>query len=77
MDARSAELLEFPLIRTRLSGYAAFEPSRRLALVWRRGWPRSQGWKCPSTSSAIGERGISTRSSTSKGRPANQASPVR
>ena len=32
MDARSAELLEFPLIRERLAAYAAFEPSRRLAL---------------------------------------------
>lgn len=31
MDARSAELLEFPLLRTRLAAYAAFEPSRRLA----------------------------------------------
>jgi DNA mismatch repair protein MutS2 len=31
MDARSAELLEFPLIRARLAGYAAFDPSRRLA----------------------------------------------
>jgi DNA mismatch repair protein MutS2 len=31
MDRRSAELLEFPLIRERLAGYAAFEPSRRLA----------------------------------------------
>jgi len=31
MDARSAELLEFPLIRARLAAYAAFEPSRRLA----------------------------------------------
>ncbi len=31
MDTRSAELLEFPLIRERLAGYAAFEPSRRLA----------------------------------------------
>ena len=30
MDTRSAELLEFPLIRERLSAYAAFEPSRRL-----------------------------------------------
>ncbi len=32
MDARSAELLELPLIRRRLAAYAAFEPSRRLAL---------------------------------------------
>jgi DNA mismatch repair protein MutS2 len=32
MDSRSAELLEFPLIRARLAAYAAFEPSRRLAL---------------------------------------------
>jgi DNA mismatch repair protein MutS2 len=31
MDARSAELLEFPQIRERLAAYAAFEPSRRLA----------------------------------------------
>ena len=31
MDARSGELLEFPLLRDRLAGYAAFEPSRRLA----------------------------------------------
>ncbi len=31
MDRRSAELLEFPLIRERLAAYAAFEPSRRLA----------------------------------------------
>ena len=31
MDTRSAELLEFPLIRERLATYAAFEPSRRLA----------------------------------------------
>ncbi len=31
MDGRSAELLEFPLIRARLAAYAAFEPSRRLA----------------------------------------------
>ena len=31
MDARSAELLEFPLIRERLAAYASFEPSRRLA----------------------------------------------
>ncbi len=31
MDTRSAELLEFPLIRERLAAYAAFEPSRRLA----------------------------------------------
>ncbi|MEX1295786.1 MAG: endonuclease MutS2 [Candidatus Limnocylindrales bacterium] len=31
MDARSAELLEFPLILERLAGYASFEPSRRLA----------------------------------------------
>lgn len=31
MDARSAELLEFPLVRARLAAYAAFEPSRRLA----------------------------------------------
>jgi DNA mismatch repair protein MutS2 len=33
MDARSAELLEFPLVRVRLAAYAAFEPSRRLALA--------------------------------------------
>ena len=33
MDARSIELLEFPLIRSRLAAYAAFEPSRRLALA--------------------------------------------
>ncbi len=33
MDVRSAELLEFPLIRERLAAYAAFEPSRRLALA--------------------------------------------
>ena len=31
MDGRSAELLEFPLIRERLASYAAFDPSRRLA----------------------------------------------
>jgi DNA mismatch repair protein MutS2 len=31
MDLRSAELLEYPLIRERLAAYAAFEPSRRLA----------------------------------------------
>ncbi len=31
MDARSAELLEFPLLQARLAAYAAFEPSRRLA----------------------------------------------
>ncbi len=31
MDQRSAELLEFPLIRARLAAYASFEPSRRLA----------------------------------------------
>jgi DNA mismatch repair protein MutS2 len=31
MDPRSAELLEFPFIRSRLAAYAAFEPSRRLA----------------------------------------------
>ena len=31
MDTRSAELLEFPLIRERLAAYAAFAPSRRLA----------------------------------------------
>jgi len=31
MDARSAELLEYPLITARLAEYAAFEPSRRLA----------------------------------------------
>ena len=33
MDARSADLLEFPLIRARLAAYAAFDPSRRLALA--------------------------------------------
>jgi DNA mismatch repair protein MutS2 len=33
MDARSIELLEFPLIRERLASYAAFEPSRRLAMA--------------------------------------------
>ena len=33
MDQRSAELLEFPLVRERLAAYAAFEPSRRLALA--------------------------------------------
>ncbi len=33
MDARSAELLEFPQIRARLAAYAAFDPSRRLALA--------------------------------------------
>jgi DNA mismatch repair protein MutS2 len=33
MDTRSAELLEFPLIRERLAAYAAFEPSRRLAVA--------------------------------------------
>lgn len=31
MDTRSSELLEYPLIRARLAGYAAFAPSRRLA----------------------------------------------
>ncbi len=31
MDQRSAELLEFPIIRDRLAAYAAFDPSRRLA----------------------------------------------
>ena len=31
MDARSAEILEFPLIGARLEAYASFEPSRRLA----------------------------------------------
>jgi DNA mismatch repair protein MutS2 len=31
MDARSRELLEFPLVRTRLAAYTAFAPSRRLA----------------------------------------------
>ena len=35
MDARSAELLEFPLVRVRLAAYAAFAPSRRLALAAR------------------------------------------
>jgi DNA mismatch repair protein MutS2 len=30
-DARSQTLLEFPLIRARVAGYAAFAPSRRLA----------------------------------------------
>jgi DNA mismatch repair protein MutS2 len=30
-DARSQTLLEYPLIRTRVAGYAAFAPSRRLA----------------------------------------------
>ena len=30
-DARSQELLEFPLIRARLAGHTAFAPSRRLA----------------------------------------------
>ena len=33
MDARSAELLELPLVRERLAAYAAFAPSRRLALA--------------------------------------------
>ena len=33
MDARSAELLEFPRVRARLAAYAAFAPSRRLALA--------------------------------------------
>jgi DNA mismatch repair protein MutS2 len=33
MDARSIELLEFPLVRARLTGYAAFEPSRRLGMA--------------------------------------------
>jgi DNA mismatch repair protein MutS2 len=33
MDARSSELLEYPLIRDRLAAYAAFEPSRRAALA--------------------------------------------
>ncbi len=31
MDARSQELLEFPLIRERVAAHAAFAPSRRLA----------------------------------------------
>jgi len=31
MDARSQELLEYPLIRDRVAGHTAFEPSRRLA----------------------------------------------
>jgi DNA mismatch repair protein MutS2 len=31
MDRRSLELLEFPLIRSRLAGLTGFEPSRRLA----------------------------------------------
>ena len=31
MDTRSADLLEFPLIRERLAAYAAFAPSQRLA----------------------------------------------
>src|SRR5437762_41086 len=31
MDARSQDLLEFPLIRARVAGNAAFAPSRRLA----------------------------------------------
>src|SRR3954452_12699076 len=31
MDARSQQILEFPQIRERLAGYAAFAPSRRLA----------------------------------------------
>lgn len=31
MDERSARLLEYPAIRTRLAAYAAFAPSRRLA----------------------------------------------
>lgn len=33
MDARSAELLELPLVRERLAAGAAFAPSRRLALA--------------------------------------------
>ena len=33
MDARSSDLLEFPLVRARLAAYAGFEPSRRLALA--------------------------------------------
>ena len=33
MDGRSAELLELPLVRERLAAYAAFGPSRRLALA--------------------------------------------
>jgi hypothetical protein len=37
----------------------------------------SQGWKPASISSASGERGISTRSSTKNGSPQNQACPVR
>ena len=31
MDARSARILEYPVIRARLAGYTAFPPSRRLA----------------------------------------------
>ncbi len=31
MDARSQELLEYPLVRDRVAGHTAFEPSRRLA----------------------------------------------
>ena len=31
MDSRSIALLEFPLVRDRLAGYASFDPSRRLA----------------------------------------------
>ncbi len=31
MDARSQELLEYPVLRARLAGYASFPPSRRLA----------------------------------------------
>jgi len=33
MDARSAELLELPLVRERLAAHAGFAPSRRLALA--------------------------------------------
>jgi DNA mismatch repair protein MutS2 len=31
MDARSQELLEYPLVRDRVAGHTSFEPSRRLA----------------------------------------------
>ncbi|MCY1451138.1 hypothetical protein D9M71_679920 [compost metagenome] len=51
------------------------EPVHRSRM--RAGVPLSQGAKWRSISSAIGERGTSTRSSTQYGWPQNQASPSR
>ena len=48
-----------------------------LNLAFRTPAGSSQGSKRVMISSAKGERGTSTRSSTWKGKPANQASPVR